>query len=1050
MSSSAHNPWAGEQASSRSTHSNVQPSAAGFGSDDNRAQHRRAPSQTRSDSVYGRAQHQRAPSQTGAYGQQSQPQPEAGVRPPPRVRVPFPPSPSNSDYSAHANTSPAVPPRGTSVTAPYQPPQAVHFPAAQFPQTPFDQSIASAADGSSFGENSAKRYGTSSMQPSPRLFVTPSNNDEGDINEVIRSPKKAARGVTFAGEAVRAANRLKNGPLAPLSPPLEMTSMDSNNTLVVPGEEEYSFPASSGGLSRGVGTVRKRKTVKLPSSGNFTITEHHAESLLARVAYNKGSEFETIKYTAATCDPDDFVNNGYTLRTAQEYHRDTEIAIVITSYNETIAEINRTLFGVFQNIQHFCQKRKYGWDVDGWKKIVVVIVSDGRKKCDPSFLLALQTMGIYVPGLEQQSVNKKPTTAHIYESTSQIVLDPDLHFWSTQNGIPPVQTIFVLKEQNLKKINSHRYFFNAICPLLKPKICLLLDVGTRPLPNSIYKLWKAFERDPNCAGACGEIRCQMSATSYFNPLVAAQNFEYKVSNNLDKSLESVFGYIGVLPGAFSAYRYTALLDNMPNRGPLASYFKGEVRPETTSGTEIFAANLYLAEDRILALELCVKPQCQYTLKYVASSAAETDVPDSVPEFISQRRRWLNGSFFAQVYALSNVGRMMKTRHSPMRKLVFIIQAVYSLVSLLFSWFGPAQFAIIFYFLFTSEALKGIGIPQGVGTGLFLTYPSLCTLLFIASLGNRPQASKTLYKASMVFFAFIGLAMLGLLGAKIASLGKDNKGWGRIDEIGSPTSYVVGIGATWGTYLIGSLMHGDALHLLTCSVQYIMMLPSFINVLQIYAFCNLHDVSWGTKGDNVKVDLPAVKVVQSAEGGVTADIHVMERQDLECLWQKGIEDIQRIHNTKAEKAKVDPRLAQEDAYKSFRTNLLLCWLISNVGAFAAITQTKGDLSDKYIVGLLFFTAGLSGIRIIGVVLYQLFRLIAHINPFSTSTLKKTKGAKVGLDANATASGGQQGGGVGPDGRRLPPGHTLVGNKWNGYVVVDENGQVADYAKVFIDA
>ena len=44
------------------------------------------------------------------------------------------------------------------------------------------------------------------------------------------------------------------------------------------------------------------------------------------------------------------------------------------------------------------------------------------------------------------------------------------------------------------------------------------------------------------------------AVRYCSPVILAQNFEYKMANALDKSFESCFGYVSVLPGAFCAFR----------------------------------------------------------------------------------------------------------------------------------------------------------------------------------------------------------------------------------------------------------------------------------------------------------------------------------------------------------------------------------------------------------------------------------------------------------------------------------------------------------------
>lgn len=212
------------------------------------------------------------------------------------------------------------------------------------------------------------------------------------------------------------------------------------------------------------------------------------------------------------------------------------------------------------------------------------------------------------------------------------------------NGIVPTQIIFCLKEQNQRKINSHRWFFQAICPILQPNVCILMDVGTQPGPNSIYNLWQPFEKYADVGGACGEVRAMIgkAGVNLLNPLVAAQNFEYKISNILDKPMESLLGYIQVLPGAFSAYRYSAVQNDVMGEGPLRKYFFGDISTGHISDG-IFENNMYLAEDRILCYELVAKRNSRWRLHYVSDAYGETDIPNSIAEFINQRRRWLNGT-----------------------------------------------------------------------------------------------------------------------------------------------------------------------------------------------------------------------------------------------------------------------------------------------------------------------------------------------------------------------------------------------------------------------
>ncbi|KGM91813.1 chitin synthase C [Paracoccidioides brasiliensis Pb18] len=258
-----------------------------------------------------------------------------------------------------------------------------------------------------------------------------------------------------------------------------------------------------------------------------------------------------------------------------------------------------------------------------------------------------------------------------------------------------------------------------------------------------------------CGGACGEIKAMLShGKRLINPLVAAQNFEYKMSNILDKPLESAFGFISVLPGAFSAYRYVALQNDKNGQGPLEKYFAGEKMHGANAG--IFTANMYLAEDRILCFELVAKRNCQWLLQYVKSSTGETDVPDRMAEFILQRRRWLNGSFFAAVYAITHFYQIFRSRHSFTRKFMFIIEFVYQTINMLFAWFAIGNFFLVFHILTKSLSAANLLGQVGRVLGVIFEWLYLVTLAtsFILALGNRPQGSNKFYM-TMVYF-WIGI------------------------------------------------------------------------------------------------------------------------------------------------------------------------------------------------------------------------------------------------------------------------------------------------------
>ncbi|KAI1413772.1 glycosyltransferase family 2 protein [Hypoxylon sp. FL1857] len=687
-------------------------------------------------------------------------------------------------------------------------------------------------------------------------------------------------------------------------------------------------------------------------------------------------EFTHMRYTAVTCDPDDFVEKGYKLRqNIGRTARETELFICVTMYNEDEIDFTRTMHAIMKNVSHFCGRNKSRtWGENGWQKIVVCIVSDGREKVHPRTLDALAAMGVYQHGIAKNFVNHKAVQAHVYEYTTQVSLDADLKFKGAEKGIVPCQMIFCLKERNQRKLNSHRWFFNAFGKALNPNVCILLDVGTKPGTNSLYHLWKAFDTDSNVAGACGEIKAMKGklGSNLLNPLVASQNFEYKMSNILDKPLESVFGYITVLPGALSAYRYHALQNDETGHGPLSQYFKGE----TLHGqhADVFTANMYLAEDRILCWELVAKRNERWVLKYVKGCTGETDVPDSVPEFISQRRRWLNGAFFAAVYSLVHFKQIWTTDHTVARKVLLHIEFVYQFLQLLFTYFSLANFYLAFYFIgggLTDPAVDPFGhnIALYIFTVLRYTCVLLISMQFIISLGNRPQGAKKLYLASMIIY---GVIMVYNTFATVFIVVHTVKG----DQLALGnnvfTNLIVSTASTVGLYFLMSFLYLDPWHMITSSAQYFALLPSYICTLQVYAFCNTHDVTWGTKGDNVmKTDLGGAM----GKGNIVELEMPSEQLDIDSGYDEALRNLR--DRVEVPQQPISEAQMQEDYYKSVRTYMVVIWMIANAILAMAVSEAYGykDVGNNfYLTFILWSVAALALFRALGSTTFAILNAI----------------------------------------------------------------------------
>lgn len=180
------------------------------------------------------------------------------------------------------------------------------------------------------------------------------------------------------------------------------------------------------------------------------------------------------------------------------------------------------------------------------------------------------------------------------------------------------------------------------------------------------------------------------------------------------------------------------------------------------------------------------------------------------------------------------------------------------------------------------------------------------------------------------------------------------------------------------------------------IQYILLTPTYINVLNIYAFCNTHDITWGTKGDDKAEKLGSANV----KPGGKVDVNIPQ-DDGDLNAQYDAELTKFASKPPKEVEVISDGDRQADYYKGFRSAVVLVWVFCNFALGAVVlsaagldrfednekkTQTQKRESSSggsteneratiYMAVVLWSVAGMSIFKFVGAMWYLVVRMVS---------------------------------------------------------------------------
>jgi len=572
------------------------------------------------------------------------------------------------------------------------------------------------------------------------------------------------------------------------------------------------------------------------------------------------------------------IKNSETMSSSEEI---ITMSICIPCYDEEWCEISGTLRSLSKNIL-IHRKRP---DSTFQLHITVFIIQDGWSKSSESLKEGI----VREWGCPNKKWVQKSLEAYT-DCITIIIPDYEIYYPSYNSVLEEEQVgvcvypIFITKNQNAQKFNSHLLFF-SLCYLQKPDCVFLTDTGTIYDSDCIYKLVEYLVRKHKTVIGVTARQSIMSETHrseikeyphwWYNKVYISdferifkhifwwispaplQGFEFESTFLLSTAMFNLLGALAVLPGPCQLLWWDHLETNKKtDYGVLDLYFKHLNMNINNSG--IIKTNTLLAEDRVLSFAMVLRTN---NIKTVWVNGAKFSYEPILTwvKLLGQRRRWINGTVATYLYYLfDQKGKdeliMSGLGNNKFLLVLWYLQVYQSFLQILSpSFFSIALYESVLRIMQKYPIIEKIKFLNNdlsiVSTGLYLCFYILCILISII-FGKKTKyfpCYNIIMEIVYYLFSFVNSSVSIFIMFNIVTTTNNGMFIGAVFYI---------LLFVWLIPLILSLFLSvsSSFNYILYSIPFLCQIAQYVSFIPVYSFARLHDLSWGNRDSTAGINM----------------------------------------------------------------------------------------------------------------------------------------------------------------------------------------------------